>query len=110
MVFSEKMTESVDRQFTDELLDALTEVDSNAVTVDASEAEVVLSHPMPSEQRARLERLLKESFGADVTVSEKINPDLIAGMILKLGSLEIDGSLRNRYREAAAEQKKSIAH
>jgi len=31
----------------------------------------------------------------------------MAGLILKLGSLEIDGSLRNRFSEATQELRKS---
>jgi hypothetical protein len=36
-----------------------------------------------------------------------VNRELLAGMLLKLGSLDIDGSLLNRYREAAEEVKRT---
>jgi F-type H+-transporting ATPase subunit delta len=54
-----------------------------------------------------LAKLLSEKFGANVAIEEKLDKELLAGIIFKLGSLEIDGSLRNRFREAAAEVKKS---
>ncbi len=38
LVFSEKMSEQLNKTFIDELLDALSEVDSSSITVDASDA------------------------------------------------------------------------
>jgi len=107
LVFSDKMNEVLNRQFIDELLDALAEVDGSTITIDSGSAEFIASHPLPAEQKQRLETLLAERFGVNVKVEEKLQPDLMAGLILKLGSLEIDGSLLNRYREAVAEVKKN---
>ena len=107
LVFSEKMTDSMNRQFIDELLDALQEVDGSSITVDASDVQFTTSHPMEAEQKARMEKLLQEKFNVQIKVEEKINKELMAGIVFKLGSLEIDGSLLNRFQEAAAEVKKS---
>jgi F0F1-type ATP synthase delta subunit len=108
LVLSEKMNEHLNRTFIDELLDALSEVDASSITVDASEAQFTSSHPLPAEQKERLERLLQEKFNVSLKINEKIQKDLIAGLAFKLGSLEIDGSLTNRLQEAAAELKKDI--
>jgi F0F1-type ATP synthase delta subunit len=107
LVFSEKMNSELNKQFIDELLDALEEVDSASITVDASDAEFTSSHTMEPEQKQRLEGLLNEKFGANIKVDEKVKEDLLGGLILKLGSLEIDGTLLNRYQEAVEEVKKS---
>jgi F0F1-type ATP synthase delta subunit len=107
LVFSERMSAEINKHFVGELLDALEEVDAASITVDSSQADFVCSHPLDPEQKGRLEKLLKEKFGADIKVQEKVREDLMAGIIFKLGSLEIDGSLANRCREAVAEVKKS---
>jgi F0F1-type ATP synthase delta subunit len=39
-----------------------------------------------------------------------VDDSLLAGLVLKMGSLEIDGSLRNRYQEAVQEVKKEAHH
>lgn len=109
LVFSEQVTEALNARFVDELLDALQELDAATVTADASDAEIRASHPLQDAQRARLEKLLAEKFDARVKVEEKIDPSLLAGIVFKLGSLEIDGSLASRYREAVDEVKK-ISH
>ncbi len=107
LVISELVNEEVNRRFIGELLDALDEIESGAITVDGDEAEFICSHPLSDEQKGRFRELLKEKFGADVEVNEKIDENLIAGMSFKLGSLEIDGSLLNRFKEAVQEVKKS---
>ncbi|MCX7591204.1 MAG: F0F1 ATP synthase subunit delta [Kiritimatiellae bacterium] len=103
LVFSERMTSELNNIFTNELLDALAELDTSNVTVDADTAEFISSHPLYADQKQRLEKLLADKFGVNIKVNEKIREDLLAGLVFKLGSLEIDGSLLNRYREAAAE-------
>jgi len=89
------------------LLDALEEIDPGSITVEGSDGEFICSHPLAPEQKQRLEKILAEKFGVKTHVEERVQKDLMAGLIFKLGSLEIDGSLLNRYREAAAEVKKT---
>lgn len=107
LVISDQVNEEMNRRFIDELLDALDEIEAGAITVDEAEAEFVCSHPLSDEQKQRFEGLLKEKFSAEVEVKEQIQEDLIAGMKFKLGSLEIDGSLLNRFQEAVQEVKKN---
>lgn len=108
LVFSEKMTESLNRQFTDELLDALQQVDSASITIDAGSSEFVASRPIEPRQKERLRSIVSEKFGVEAEINETVDASLLAGLKLKLGSLEIDGSLKNRLGEAAAELKKEI--
>jgi F-type H+-transporting ATPase subunit delta len=39
---------------------------------------------------------LKQKYGADLTVEFKVNPELIAGMRVRVGSDVLDGSVRSR--------------
>lgn len=107
LVFSERMSEELNRHFVAELLDALEAIDSSGITVDAGTAEFTASYPIDAQQKERLTRILSEKFGAAVTIEEKLDKSLLAGIVFKLGSLEIDGSLLNRFREASEEVKKS---
>ncbi|MBL7075927.1 MAG: F0F1 ATP synthase subunit delta [Kiritimatiellae bacterium] len=106
LVFTEKMAEAVDQVFTGELLDALDALDSTSITVDTNDVAFTAARPIAPEQKARLEAILKEKFEADIKVQEDIQEDLVAGLAFKLGSLEIDGSLSNRMKEAVEEVKK----
>ncbi len=106
LVFTDKMAEAVDRVFTEELLDALDALDATSITVDASNVDFTAARPIADEQKKRLEALLKEKFQADIKVQENIEEKLVAGLAFKLGSLEIDGSLTSRMKEAVDEVKK----
>lgn len=108
MVFGEKMNVAINTAFIDELLDALEQVDAGGLTVDASEALFVTSHPLDPAQKKRLESILSERFGVSLTVRETIRPDVVGGMLLKLGGMEIDGTLKTRIEEAVGEVKKNI--
>jgi len=107
LVFSDRMSKLLHRQFMDELLDALSDIEGASITVDGAEAEFVAGQRLDEDQKERFQSLLKDKFGVEVEVREKVDHALLAGMVFKLGSLEIDGSLRNRFHEAAEEVKKS---
>jgi len=106
LVFSEVMNEHLNRQFIGELLTALEEVDADSLTVDAADVQFTTSHPMDPEQKQQMQTLLKEKFGVEVAIQETVKPELLGGIVFKLGSLEIDGTLLNRFQEAIVEVKK----
>jgi len=106
LVFSDLMTGDLNKQFINELIDALDEIEKGSITVDSTEAEIIASHPLDQAQKQRLETILREKFNEKATIRETTDEALLAGLILKMGSLEIDGSLRNRYQEAVSEVKK----
>jgi F0F1-type ATP synthase delta subunit len=107
LVLGEKVSEEVNREFNEELIEAIEGVDADSITVDADEGEVKTSQAMMAEQKRRLDELLSGKFGRPIRLVERIDPALLSGMILKLGSLEIDGSLRNRIEEAIGEVTKA---
>ncbi len=105
MVFSRELGEKLDHAFLDELLAALDDMDGASITVDAGNIEVACSHPLDSAHRDRIKTLVSSKFGVTLDVREAVVPELIAGVRIKLGSLEIDGSLANRFREAIEQLK-----
>jgi F-type H+-transporting ATPase subunit delta len=59
-------------------------------------AEVTSAHPLSSSQVAELKAALKEKLGKDVTLAARVNPAILGGLIVKVGSRMIDTSLRTR--------------
>jgi F-type H+-transporting ATPase subunit b len=109
MVFSEDLGRKLDQAFLDELLSALEEMDASSITVAATAVEVECAHGLDEARRQQIAALVARKFDVNLPLKESIAPELIAGVKLKLGSLEIDGSLLNRFREAAEELKKANA-
>ncbi len=106
LVFSDIMSEQLNKQFITELLDAFAEIEKGSIAVESNKAEVTVSHALGDDQRRRLESLLKDKFGDAVQLVETTDETILGGLILKIGTLEIDGSLRNRYHEAVNEVKR----
>ena len=59
-------------------------------------AEVTVAEPMPEAMLADLKLALVKSAGKDVSLAVKINPDIIGGMVVKLGHRMIDASLKTK--------------
>ena len=102
------MNEKLNIAFVDELIGALSEVDETSIHIEANEAQFIASHKQDPAQKARLETLVAQKFGVSLKIEEKVDERLLAGLIIKLGSLEIDGSLLNRYKEGVGELKKQL--
>jgi F0F1-type ATP synthase membrane subunit b/b' len=105
LVFSDELGRKLDHSFLEELLGALDEMDSSNLTISAAAIEVVCSHPLEPTHRDQLRELVSRKFGVSLEVRESVDPELIAGIKIKMGSLEIDGSLRNRFNEAIEQLK-----
>jgi F-type H+-transporting ATPase subunit delta len=59
-------------------------------------AEVVSAHPLNDAQTAELKATLKASVGKDVTLAVKVDPSLLGGLVVRIGSRMIDSSLKTR--------------
>jgi F-type H+-transporting ATPase subunit delta len=59
-------------------------------------AEVTSAHPLSDGQVAELRAALKDKLGKDVTLQARVNPAILGGLIVKVGSRMIDTSLRTR--------------
>ena len=105
MVFSDEMGARVDQAFVDELLAAIEDMDASSITIAAESIEVGTGRPLSQTTKDRIKDLVARKVGVSVEVRETVVPELIAGIRLKLGSLEIDGSMQNRFREAVDQLK-----
>ncbi len=64
-------------------------------------AEVVSAHPLDATQLGALGDRLRKRFGRDVTIAAEVDPAILGGLIVKLGSQQIDGSLRTKLNTLA---------
>lgn len=59
-------------------------------------AEVISATPLNEEQTSALKSALKDSVGQDVQLSAKVDPSLLGGLVVKIGSRMVDSSLRTK--------------
>ena len=64
-------------------------------------AEVTSAHPLDDDQVAALKSNLKTRLGRDVAVDLSVDPAILGGLVVKVGSQMIDGSIRTKLNNLA---------
>ena len=59
-------------------------------------ADVASAHELDEEQTNQLKAALKDITGKDVTINVTVDPSILGGLIVKVGSRQIDSSLRTK--------------
>ncbi|MBS40655.1 MAG: F0F1 ATP synthase subunit delta [Rhodospirillales bacterium] len=62
------------------------------------EAEITTANELSDAQRAALETALREAIGSSVAITTEIDPNLLGGMVVRVGSRMIDSSLRSKLQ------------
>ena len=68
-------------------------------------AEVASAHPLTEEQISTLEAKLRAREGRTVKLQTRVDPDLLGGLVVTVGSQRIDGSIRTRLNSLAQAMK-----
>jgi F-type H+-transporting ATPase subunit delta len=64
-------------------------------------AQVVSAHPLDAEQIGALKDKLRHRFGKDVAIEATVDKSILGGLIVKMGSRQIDGSIRTKLNTLA---------
>ena len=64
-------------------------------------AEVVSAHPLDAEQVVQLKSQLRQRVGRDVNVELSVDPAILGGLVVRIGSQMIDSSIRTRLNSLA---------
>jgi F-type H+-transporting ATPase subunit delta len=59
-------------------------------------AEVSTARPLSDAETSELKRVLKEGLGREARLATKVDPSLLGGLVVKVGSRMIDSSLRTK--------------
>ncbi len=68
-------------------------------------AEVTSAHELDQDQIIQLKKNLRTRFGSDVAVEASVDPQILGGIIVKVGSQMIDGSIRTKLNTLAQAMK-----
>jgi len=68
-------------------------------------AQVTTAHPLNDDQRAALAAQLKTRAKRDVSIDAKVDPAILGGIIVRLGSQMIDASIRTKLNTLATAMK-----
>lgn len=68
-------------------------------------AEVTSAHPLTDAQLAELAQKLKAREGKEIKLKANVDPDILGGLVVRIGSRQIDGSIRTRLNSLAQAMK-----
>ncbi len=62
-------------------------------------ADVVTAHPLTDSQAKALEAELKKAVGGKVAIAARVDPSILGGLVVKVGSRMVDSSLRTQLQK-----------
>ncbi|MEO7654491.1 MAG: F0F1 ATP synthase subunit delta [Sphingomicrobium sp.] len=68
-------------------------------------AEVVTARPLGDDQLIKLKAQLRTRAGRDVAIDASVDPAILGGIVVKLGSQQIDASIRTKLNRLAQAMK-----
>jgi F-type H+-transporting ATPase subunit delta len=68
-------------------------------------AEVVSAQPLSDDQRRRLDDQLRQAMGKKVSVDVRVDPALLGGLTVKVGSRMVDASLKTKLHRLSIAMK-----
>lgn len=97
--FTEKARDVLQRQLISELIEELKGLDKAQFTVKSDTVIIMTANHLTPGEKADLKKILSNKIGSAITLEESIDTDIIAGLIIQIGALTIDGSLRNKVEK-----------
>lgn len=107
--FTEHTQQAFQHELIDELIREIGQMSKDQFSVKAEAVTVISSVPLEADERAHLSRTLSDKLGGAVTLNEQLDADLITGMVIRIGAMVIDGSLKNKLRKVLPLLKKEVS-
>ncbi len=87
----------------DLLSGALGDFSTMHLSDDAQTVRIVSAYPLSDTQKKALHKKLKDTFEKEFDFREEVDAALLGGVLLEIGSLVLDGSVRNKVQQVIHE-------
>ncbi len=101
-IFSGQGRENLHIKIVDELIDDIEKIEKEKFKIDGNEAELICAYPLEDRQRRKLGEIVSFKSGKNISLSERVDDSVIAGLIIKSSGFVIDGSIRNKLKKILA--------
>lgn len=98
--FDERFYKNIHEELMAGIIDGLNHIDENKISAKLEHAEVISPFSLTPEQKQEIKKVISKKASQPMDIKEEVDKELIAGAVIKLGNLIIDGSLANRLEEA----------
>jgi len=97
-LLSEKDKASLQQEFISEIISEMAKLSKDQFNITADRVKVSSSQLLRKDQKENLQLVLKEKTGREMIFEEILKEDLIGGIIVEIGGLVIDGTLKNKLQ------------
>ena len=98
-VLSPDIKGMIHKELVKEVINQVKQLDDSRFNIKIKKGELVSAYSLEKSEKDMLLSIISEKLGYKISFEEKEDDMLIAGFIIRLGTLVIDGSLENRLRE-----------
>ena len=99
-ILNQKAKGALDRVLIDDFLQRLKEVDMSRISQDIDTVELVTLNPLDDNQKKAFQEIINTKLNREVAINNSIDSELGGGVVLKFGSMALDGSMKNLIKEA----------
>lgn len=107
-VMSSKSHGLFDENLIAEFFEDLKQVDMTMIDEKLTTLDIVTATPLAERSRNLLSEILQAKLGRQIAVNTSVDPGILAGIVLKFGTLALDGSLRARMTKKGEEMKEQL--
>jgi F0F1-type ATP synthase delta subunit len=101
-VLPEEFKQIVHTHWLNELIkNGFDQLERLSVSEDINEINIKSAFDLNEEQRRLLSKKIKEVLSRDIALKETTDQNMVAGVIITIGSLVLDGSFKNKIQEQA---------
>ncbi|OQB15329.1 MAG: ATP synthase subunit delta [Candidatus Omnitrophica bacterium ADurb.Bin205] len=106
LVLSQQNKENLQHQLIDEVIEEIGKLPKEQFTTFTETVKVKSSHPLLESEKQSLIKVLNDKTNTSLNIQEEVDSGLIGGLILDIGGLVIDGTLKNKLHRSVSFLKK----
>ncbi len=97
-IFNSKNQKLLHEGLIDDILEELAKLNKNQIKVNQVSGVLIVPSVMQNVKKQKIIDTLREKIDSKITLEEKIDESIIAGVVIKFGSVVIDGSLAAKLK------------
>jgi F-type H+-transporting ATPase subunit delta len=108
-IFTDQVAQGIHHQLTNEFIEEIEKSDGERMQLNVETAEISAPYPLTQDQEENLRNILSTKMGRSVSIKGTIDQEIVAGMVVRLENLVLDGSLRNKLKGTLAYVRSNLA-
>lgn len=104
----EMFNKKIDRLLIDDFASEFSEMDTSNIPPSVKEVEFITRSGMEEDQKKKVLELIEKKAGRKLALKEQTDPKVIGGIVIKFGSLTLDGSVASKLEDSAVKRKIKI--